>query len=60
MTRIRFVITRSCFAIISLTIGVATALAQSSKLPNPGDPAAAVPAVKWRARIGYAISYADR
>jgi Cu/Ag efflux protein CusF len=47
MTRIRFVITRSCFAITSLTIGVATASAQSSKLPNPGDLAAAVPAVKY-------------
>jgi Cu/Ag efflux protein CusF len=47
MTRIRFVITRSCFAIISLTIDVATASAQSSKLPNPGDLAAAVPAVKY-------------
>ncbi len=44
--RIKFVIARGCFAIITLTISVATAVAQSSKLPNPADPGAAAPAVK--------------
>ena len=45
--RIRFVITKSWFAILGLTISVATAAAQSSKLPNPADPEAAAPALKY-------------
>ncbi|MEO6024671.1 MAG: hypothetical protein ABIP64_16490 [Burkholderiales bacterium] len=44
--RIQFVVARGCFAIITLTISVATAVAQSSKLPNPADTGAAAPAVK--------------
>ena len=46
MMRIQFVVVRGCFTIITLTISVATAVAQSSKLPNPADPSAAAPAVK--------------
>ena len=45
--RIGFVVARGCFAIVSLIIGAATAVAQSSKLPNPADPDAAAPAVKY-------------
>ena len=46
MMRIKFVIATGCFTIITLTISVATAVAQSSKLPNPADPSAAAPTVK--------------
>ena len=44
----RFVVARGCFVIFTLTISVATAVAQSSKLPNPADPGATVPAVKYQ------------
>ena len=37
----------SIAAIVSLFIGVTTALAQASKLPNPADPGAAVPPVNY-------------
>ena len=37
----------SIAAIVTLVIGVTTAVAQSSKLPNPADPGAAAPAVKY-------------
>ena len=43
---IRFVVTKSCLAMFALTINTATVLAQSNKLPNPADPAAASSAVK--------------
>ena len=46
MMRIQFVAAR-CLEIIALTISVATAMAQSSKLPNSADTSAAVPAVKY-------------
>ena len=45
--RIGFVIFRSCFAIFTLIIGIATAVAQTSKLANPADPDAVAPAVKY-------------
>lgn len=45
--RIEMVAARGCFAIFALTVGVAIAGAQSGKLPNPADPGAAVPAVKY-------------
>ena len=44
--RIRFVV-EGCFSILSLTISVATAAAQSSKLPNPADAGAAAPAANY-------------
>lgn len=37
----------SIAAIVALVVGVTTAVAQSSKLPNPADPGAAAPAVKY-------------
>jgi Cu/Ag efflux protein CusF len=45
--RIGFVVARGCFAIVTLVIGVTTAVAQSGKLPNPADPGAAAPPLKY-------------
>ena len=45
--RIEIVVARSCFTIFALTISIAIAMAQSSKLPDPADASAAVPAVKY-------------
>ena len=44
---IRFVVTKGCLAIFALTINAATVMAQSSKLPNPADPGAAAPTLKY-------------
>lgn len=43
----RLLAARGCFAIFTLTTSIATAVAQSSKLPNPADPGATAPAVKY-------------
>ena len=45
--RIGFVVARGSFAIVTLVIGITTAAAQSGKLPDPADPGAAAPAVKY-------------
>ena len=45
--RIEVVVARGCFTIFALTTGIAIAGAQSSKLPDPADPGATVPAVKY-------------
>ncbi len=44
---IGFVVGRGCVAIVSLMIGAATGLAQTSKLPNPADPESVALAVKY-------------
>ena len=46
--RIGFVVARGCFATLALfMVSLATAVAQSSKLPDPADPGAAAPAAKY-------------
>ena len=45
--RIEIEAARGCFTIFTLTTGIAIAVAQSSKLPDPADPGAAVPSVKY-------------
>jgi len=43
-----------CFGVISLATGVSTAMAQSGKMPDPADPGAAIPAVKYESSFsGY-------
>ena len=46
--RIEIVAARGCFTIFALTTGIAIAMAQSSKLPNPADPSAVVAFVKYK------------
>jgi len=45
--RLRLVVARGCFALVVLTISVATAVAQAGELPNPADPGAAASALKY-------------
>ena len=43
-----------CLGVISLATGVATAMAQPAKMPDPADPVAAIPAVKYESAFsGY-------
>ena len=44
---IRFVVTKGCLAIFTLTVNAATVMAQSSKLPNPADPGVASPTLRY-------------
>ena len=45
--RIERVIARGCFTSCALIAGIAIAMAQSGTLPDPADPGAAAPAVKY-------------
>ena len=45
--RLRFLLAHACLAIVVLMIGTATAAPQATRLPNPSDPAATVPALKY-------------
>lgn len=45
--RLGFAIANGCFAIFTLTTSISVAVAQSSNLPNPADPGAVAPAVKY-------------
>ncbi len=45
--RIERVIARGCFTSCALIAGIAIAMAQSGKLPDPADPGAAAPALKY-------------
>ena len=45
--KIGFAIANGCVAIFTLTTSITIAVAQSGNLPNPADPGAAAPAVKY-------------
>lgn len=45
--RIEMLLVRGCFTACALIAGLATAGAPSGNLPNPADPAAAVPALEY-------------
>ena len=58
--RIGSVVVKGCVAIVSLTMGAATAVAQTSKLPNPADPDSTVPAVKYESAFSDYQSFQEQ
>ena len=58
--RVRFVVAQGCVAAVSLGMSIATAWAQSSKLPDPADPDATAPAVKYESAFSGYRSYQEQ